>query len=28
LKVYPNFPKVQTNIIDKARNAIRNWAKI
>ena len=24
LKVYPNFPKVQTNIIDKARNAIRN----
>ena len=24
LKVYPNFTKVQTNIIDKAKNAIHN----
>lgn len=26
LKVYPNFPKVQTEIIDKARGLIRCWA--
>ena len=28
LKVYPNFPKVKSDIIDKARLGLRCWAQL
>ena len=28
LKVYPSFPRVQADIIDKARSSLRIWPKI